>query len=210
MSLGKRGANIWRDGRAAYGTCLESRWWKRHRGSNPLPSASFNSGVVQLVERRTVNPYVTGSSPVTGAKVYLSRWACPRGRRGRTANPISASTREFESHRPLQVTQGAIAQLGERLHGMQEVRGSTPLGSTICDFLRWRWLHAHGRAEHAAYPPYRTHERPVSSEILAATALHYGTQESFTTQYPHHGACTAEYRGEACDRRGVTTSAWIR
>ena len=26
---------------------------------------------------------------------------------------------------------GAIAQLVERLHGMQEVRGSTPLGSTI-------------------------------------------------------------------------------
>ncbi len=26
---------------------------------------------------------------------------------------------------------GALAQLGERLHGMQEVRGSTPLGSTI-------------------------------------------------------------------------------
>ena len=25
---------------------------------------------------------------------------------------------------------GALAQLGERLHGMQEVRGSTPLGST--------------------------------------------------------------------------------
>ena len=27
-------------------------------------------------------------------------------------------------------TDGAIAQLGERLHGMQEVRGSIPLGST--------------------------------------------------------------------------------
>ena len=26
---------------------------------------------------------------------------------------------------------GAIAQLGERLNGIQEVRGSTPLGSTI-------------------------------------------------------------------------------
>ena len=26
---------------------------------------------------------------------------------------------------------GAIAQLGERLHGMQEVRGSIPLGSTM-------------------------------------------------------------------------------
>ncbi len=28
-------------------------------------------------------------------------------------------------------TYGAIAQLGERLNGIQEVRGSTPLGSTI-------------------------------------------------------------------------------
>ena len=28
------------------------------------------------------------------------------------------------------LTLGAIAQLGERLHGMQEVRGSIPLGST--------------------------------------------------------------------------------
>ena len=26
---------------------------------------------------------------------------------------------------------GAVAQLGERLHGMQEVRGSIPLGSTM-------------------------------------------------------------------------------
>jgi hypothetical protein len=28
------------------------------------------------------------------------------------------------------VASGAIAQLGERLHGMQEVSGSIPLGST--------------------------------------------------------------------------------
>ena len=27
--------------------------------------------------------------------------------------------------------EGALAQLGERLHGMQEVSGSIPLGSTI-------------------------------------------------------------------------------
>ena len=26
---------------------------------------------------------------------------------------------------------GAVAQLGERLNGIQEVRGSTPLGSTL-------------------------------------------------------------------------------
>ncbi len=34
-------------------------------------------------------------------------------------------------HPPDVVRSGAIAQLGERLHGMQEVRGSIPLGSTI-------------------------------------------------------------------------------
>ncbi len=33
---------------------------------------SRNSPVVQLVERRTVNPYVTGSSPVGGAKHSIS------------------------------------------------------------------------------------------------------------------------------------------
>ena len=33
--------------------------------------------------------------------------------------------------KPRSSRSGAIAQLGERLHGMQEVRGSTPLGSTI-------------------------------------------------------------------------------
>jgi hypothetical protein len=32
--------------------------------------------------------------------------------------------------RALRSAHGAIAQLGERLHGMQEVRGSIPLGST--------------------------------------------------------------------------------
>ena len=31
---------------------------------------------------------------------------------------------------------GALAQLGERLHGMQEVSGSIPLCSTIPSFLR--------------------------------------------------------------------------
>ena len=30
-------------------------------------------------------------------------------------------------------TTGAVAQLGERLHGMQEVVGSTPIGSILHD-----------------------------------------------------------------------------
>ena len=40
------------------------------------------------------------------------------------------------SRRP-EVDFGALAQLGERLHGMQEVRGSIPLGSTK---LQKSWL----------------------------------------------------------------------
>ena len=32
---------------------------------------------------------------------------------------------------PQTLMDGALAQLGERLHGMQEVSGSIPLGSTI-------------------------------------------------------------------------------
>ncbi len=33
-----------------------------------------NSSIVQSVERRTVNPYVTGSSPVGGAKFRKARF----------------------------------------------------------------------------------------------------------------------------------------
>ena len=36
-----------------------------------------------------------------------------------------------EKTRPGKPNNGAIAQLGERLHGMQEVSGSIPLSSTI-------------------------------------------------------------------------------
>src|SRR5574344_298409 len=37
-------------------------------GSSPAGGARFDDGVVQAVERRTVNPYVAGSSPAGGAK----------------------------------------------------------------------------------------------------------------------------------------------
>jgi hypothetical protein len=33
------------------------------------------------------------------------------------------------------ITHGGLAQLGERLHGMQEVRGSSPLSSTLTEVL---------------------------------------------------------------------------
>ena len=38
------------------------------------------------------------------------------------------------------IKKGAIAQLGERLHGMQEVRGSIPLGSTNKQILREAYI----------------------------------------------------------------------
>jgi PD-(D/E)XK endonuclease len=38
---------------------------------------------------------------------------------------------DFEFTATLAQRQGAIAQLGERLHGMQEVAGSSPAGSTL-------------------------------------------------------------------------------
>jgi hypothetical protein len=33
---------------------------------------------------------------------------------------------------------GGLAQLGERLHGMQKVRGSTPLSSTNIMYLKYQ------------------------------------------------------------------------
>ncbi len=32
---------------------------------------------------------------------------------------------------------GAVAQLGERLNGIQEVEGSTPFRSTLCSSIEW-------------------------------------------------------------------------
>jgi hypothetical protein len=44
-----------------------------HRASRYYSPRSHDSSVVQSVERRTVNPYVTGSSPVRGAKFRKAR-----------------------------------------------------------------------------------------------------------------------------------------
>ncbi len=42
----------------------------------------------------------------------------------------------------LRITNGAIAQLGERLHGMQEVVGSIPISSTMTVLFRPHRLEA--------------------------------------------------------------------
>ncbi|SIP73006.1 hypothetical protein XIS1_1700057 [Xenorhabdus innexi] len=42
---------------------------------SPRSQEHSNSSIVQSVERRTVNPYVTGSSPVGGAKFKEARFS---------------------------------------------------------------------------------------------------------------------------------------
>ena len=59
------------------------------------------------------------------------------------------------------VQHGAIAQLGERLHGMQEVAGSIPAGSTIFDALPGRttsWLAASSHMKVGVEGPVRTRD----------------------------------------------------
>jgi hypothetical protein len=65
---------------------------------------------------------------------------------------------------------GAIAQLGERLNGIQEVRGSTPLGSTS----KFNWLAAFKRGTR-----YRLGDRSCGSdEIRVLLAFHVGNTGS--------------------------------
>ena len=45
--------------------------------------------------------------------------------------PIACKSRDGPVKAVASQGNGALAQLGERLHGMQEVSGSIPLGSTI-------------------------------------------------------------------------------
>src|SRR5437763_4487029 len=114
--------------------------------------ASRNGGIAQLGERLHGMQEVSGSIPLTSTKFRKVRCSSPGSpsSRGLGHHPFTVSTGvripvgtpriwQYSS----QAVQGAalsgfliggIAQLGERLHGMQEVSGSIPLTST--KFLR--------------------------------------------------------------------------
>ena len=69
----------------------------------------------------------TCQCPKAGLEAAFDKWP-GRDANGPTSSPETA---------PAMPGRGAIAQLGERLNGIQEVRGSTPLGSTIDISLRY-------------------------------------------------------------------------
>ena len=46
---------------------------------------------------------------------------------------MSETTYRFESCRGHEIVGAPVAQLGERLNGIQEVRGSIPLGSMLVE-----------------------------------------------------------------------------
>ena len=93
-------------------------------GSIPLGSTTFDirpSKVLQLeVFRASPSSRGLGHHPFTVAT----------GVRIPVGTPVSKRTLLPADHPEFN---GAIAQLGERLHGMQEVSGSIPLGSTTFD-----------------------------------------------------------------------------
>src|SRR5947208_16539744 len=60
---------------------------------------------------------------------------------------VAQGLREHGRNRPCPDCDGAIAQLGERLHGMQEVGGSIPPGSTSLRRLRLLRLGKPSRSE---------------------------------------------------------------
>ena len=75
------------------------------------------------------------------------------------------------------VPRGAIAQLGERLNGIQEVRGSTPLGSTIrfrSDRSRTSFSNGASTAVHASVHNHFNQDRqlrPSQSDLAKRIAL---------------------------------------
>ena len=76
---------------------------------------------------RTGRCYWLDADDVGGRVQILLRLA---GTKNNQAQGVNWAT-DFEFAARLAVTLGAVAQLGEHLHGMQKARGSSPLRSTL-------------------------------------------------------------------------------
>ena len=96
----------------------------------------YNSPIVQLVERRTVNPYVTGSSPVWGANIYCYRNDSPIVQlvERRTVNPyVTGSSPVWGaiSKSKISNNNSPVVQLVERRTVNPYVTGSSPVWGAI-------------------------------------------------------------------------------
>src|SRR5439155_19267774 len=74
-------------------------------------------------------------------------------------------------------TCGAVAQLGERLNGIQEVEGSTPFGSTL-PYLAFPGRY-YSPAPHSAPAPHQT--ASAADRYRTVSVLAAGRRTGFTT-----------------------------
>ena len=98
-------------------------------GSIPPGSTNFHRAILQARSHGVTDAtlYVSPSSRGLGHHPFT----VATGVRIPVGTPIITLPSQGRPVARLEGYIGAIAQLGERLHGMQEVSGSIPLGSTI-------------------------------------------------------------------------------
>ena len=128
-------------------------------------------------ERPTRLPHLRLLSNVMGSRTKRAPGGADFRSRRRTLRVASSGARAG-CH---SVTNGAIAQLGERLNGIQEVRGSTPLGSTNSSPVTY----------------YIVSRLTSAHEMLAFTPMRRSVPVRFLLKSP---ADLLPWAGGACDR----------
>src|SRR5690606_18522698 len=87
-----------------------------------------DAAIAQLVEHLIRNEGVGGSNPSCGTTSFSHQGLGLVGRHPQM--PVGGATKTSVQPSEARTPDGVIAQLGERLNGIQEVGGSIPPGST--------------------------------------------------------------------------------
>jgi hypothetical protein len=98
-------------------------------GPPQVASLAFSGPVAQLVMRRIRIAEIVGSNPIRSTQGPVAQWSGRAKRGARLLDKRGCERRSTEMASAL-VVLGPIAQLVERFYGIEEVRGSNPLGST--------------------------------------------------------------------------------
>ena len=106
-------------------------------------SATSAASPRRPTRRRRDPPARSGPSRIGGAGPGPGAPRTPQARpltRRPAASPLPGTCRESAPSHKLPGSSGAVAQLGERLNGIQEVDGSIPFSSTILPFFLFKQL----------------------------------------------------------------------